>query len=103
MNKTINRLCILVMLALSSAAYAWTPSGEPVSVQEVIVWQDASPIVIKLSSGLYCHVMPEERYLYALVLTLYASGKTASIYCHDAVENKGGYLSHRLHRIGSLS
>ena len=103
MNKVINRICGFALLVLSSAAYAWTPSGEPVSIKEVILWQDVNPIVIKLSSGLYCHIMPEEKNLYALVLTLYASGKTASIYCHDSVEDKVGYPSHRLHRIGSLS
>ncbi|WP_156894953.1 hypothetical protein [Janthinobacterium sp. 1_2014MBL_MicDiv] len=103
MNKVIKRICVLALLALSSAAYAWTPAGEPVSIKEVIVWQDASPIVVKLSNGLYCHVMPEEKNLYALVLTLYASGKTASIYCYDTVEDKSGYSSRRLHRIGGLS
>lgn len=102
MKSFIVRIVSCFLLLSASATYAWIPGGEIVSVDEIIEWQDNSPIVFKLSSGFYCWIPNEEKAVYSLILTLYTSGKKAGIHCHDAEENKNGYLAHRLHRIAAV-
>lgn len=102
MKGSIFRVLGSFILLSASASHAWIPGGEIASIDEIIQWQDNLPIVFKLSNGYHCWIPNEEKAAYSLILSLYASGKKASIYCHDAEENKGGYLAHRLHRITAI-
>lgn len=94
----INMLLSLIAL-LSSTAFAWTPSGEKVTVDLIYEWQDNNVIIFKTSLGHYCYIPADEKNMYSLVLSLMATGKQASIHCHDSEENYGGILAHRVHRI----
>jgi translation initiation factor IF-1 len=78
---------------------AWIPNGDMVTVTEVIQWQDNSPIVFRLSSGLYCYIESAEKNAYSMVLGLYMSGNKVAVHCHDAEENKGGIMAHKMHRM----
>ena len=91
-------LCLLLLL-LPSAVSAWTPSGEKVTVDLIYEWQDNNVILFKTSLGHICYIPANEKSMYSLVLSLMATGKQASIHCHDTEESHGGIMAHRVHRV----
>lgn len=93
------RTFIFALSFVSVASYAWIPSGDIVTIDEIIQWNDEGPIYFKLSSGYTCYVPADEKNNYSLILALYVSGKKASIHCFDSEETAGGMKGHRLHRI----
>jgi hypothetical protein len=103
MKKILAQMTFILTIAsgifTSVNSYAWIPSGETVTVTEVIQWQDNSPIVFRLSSGHFCYIENGEKNAYSVILALYMSGNKASIHCHDAEENKGGYMARKMHRV----
>ncbi|MCM0147189.1 hypothetical protein KCN56_01225 [Photobacterium galatheae] len=93
----------LALCALFSAnVSAWT-FGQNVTISSVTLWEGSgvNPLYFKRSDNVWCYVPAEEKNLHSLILTLYASGKTADIHCHDQAENKMGGIesAHKLHRI----
>ena len=50
-------LCVYIVSAL---AFAWTPNGETVTIDEIIQWQDNDRVVFKLSSGYRCFIPQAE-------------------------------------------
>ena len=98
MLRYITTAAVIGMLAYSGNAYAWVQS-DGVTVSNIIEWQDDAPVYFTLSNGTVCYVPNTEKNLYSLVLSIYASGKSANIHCHDSVETYGGVEGHRLHRI----
>lgn len=99
MKKFLFRIIGATLFLLAQNSHAWTPNGESVNIVEVLEWQDSTFIVFKLSSGHYCYILPNEKNAYALIMGLYLSKKSASVHCHDTLEDKLGFPAHRLHRI----
>lgn len=92
-------LVTLSLMVFSMNSFAWIPSGETVTIDRIIEWEANREVVFKTSLGHYCYIPSDEKNMYSLVLSLMASGKSASIHCHDGVVNIGGYNAHRVHRV----
>ena len=103
MKRFLSKITYALLFLLAPNAHAWTPSGEVATIVEIIEWQDSPAIVFKLSTGKFCYIQPEEKNAYALILAVYLASKPVSVYCHDAEENKVGFLAHRFHRISGLN
>ena len=83
----------------STISHAWVISSN-VTIKEIIQWEGAGYVVIKLSNDNICHSPLADKELYSFVLSMYMSGKTFTSYCYDAAETINGYSnSHKLHRI----
>ncbi|PSW80804.1 hypothetical protein [Photobacterium damselae] len=100
MKRNIVPLVLCALLSIN--AMAWT-FGSNVTITAVTLWEGSSvnPLYFKRSDNVWCYVPADEKNVHSLILTLYASGKTADIHCHDQAENKMGGIeaAHRLHRI----
>lgn len=99
MFKKLLTGAVLAGLLVSPGAMAWTPNGETVTIDNIYQWEENRDVVFKTSLGHYCYIPATETAMYSLVLSLMTSGKRASIHCHDATVNKGGYDAHRVHRV----
>jgi hypothetical protein len=88
-------LCIL----FSSFAMSWTPSGERSKVVKMIQWNGNADVVVKLESGIFCYIPANETMMISFALSLYMSQKKADWHCYDAAVSKGGYMSHKVHRV----
>lgn len=95
----MKKALIFFFLICPALVYAWTPNGEEVTVDKIVQWEGDGQIMFLTSLGVWCYVPPQEKNMYSLVLSLYATGNTASIHCHDDVTSVGGYEAHRVHRV----
>ena len=101
MKKIIALLCLM----LSSQSFAWVQAGN-VKIREFIQWETPNNngyVVFKFDdqNSTTCYVPLQEKELYSAVLAFYIAQKEVNIHCHDEKENKGGYNSHKLHRINA--
>lgn len=103
MKKYILKLQVIInsilVIGVPTNSFAWTPSGGIVTIDQIIEWESNQDVVFKTSEGHYCYIPSDEKNMYSLVLSLMASGKTASIHCHDLTVNIGGFNAHRVHRV----
>ena len=99
MYRKVIKILFLLLSLLPSIALSWTPSGEKVTIDLIYEWQDNNVILFKTSLGHICYIPENEKNMYSLVLSLMATGKKASIHCHDTEESYGGIMAHRVHRI----
>lgn len=96
MFKTISTvLCLL----FSSFAMSWTPNGEKSKVVKMIQWNGNSDVVVILESGVRCYIPANETMMISFALSLYMSQKEADWHCYDEAVSKGGYQSHKIHRV----
>lgn len=104
MNKILKVLVLLSLLSVANTTFAWnsTPDAKIVAV---VVWEGAevtNPLYFQRSDNVWCYIPAGEKTLQSLILTLYASGKTAEIHCYDLADGKMVDLTnpaHKLHRI----
>ncbi len=100
MKSFLKKAVLGIGLICSVNSYAWIPAGDIVTIDEVVIWNGtASDVVFKLSNGYYCYIKSDEKNTLSEILAVWASGKKASIHCHDTEEDKAGYKAHYLHRI----
>ena len=97
------KYCLIILLAILMPAYsyAWNYGGE-LTITSVTMWENSevNPLYFKRSDDVWCYVPASEKLLHSLILTLYASGKTAEIHCYDLEESPlTFYPAHKLHRI----
>lgn len=102
-RKAVNRFAVILGLlagfAASMPTHAWVYS-ENVSVVEITQWQDNAPIYFKLSSGTTCWIPATEKNAYALILSMYLTGRKAfQVHCHDTAVTYAGIPGYQLHRI----
>jgi hypothetical protein len=98
MKNKIKSLLLALGVAFSFSANAWVISTDA-TVDQVWEWQDSAPVYFRLSSGSMCYVPNEEKSVYSLILSLWATGKKATFHCWDTEENTQGILGHRIHRV----
>ncbi|ASU24199.1 hypothetical protein CCZ37_17150 [Vibrio qinghaiensis] len=97
-----NIVLLILSALLSTNTMAWT-FGQNVTITAVTLWEGSgiNPLYFKRSDNVWCYVSADEKNVHSLILTLYASGKTADIHCYDQAENKMGGIeaAHKMHRI----
>ena len=98
MKNYISSIIFFLCMTLSLTSHAWV-TGENVTVDQIIEWQDNLPIFFKLSNGTMCYIPSDEKNMYSLILSLMVSGKTATFHCHVAEDVTQGWSGHRLHRV----
>ncbi|MGI1677616.1 MAG: hypothetical protein K6L75_02710 [Cellvibrionaceae bacterium] len=85
----------------STSSYSWEVS-EGVTINELVQWEGSSFLVVRLSSDNTYHAPLVDKELYSLILSLYMSGRSFTIYGYDLAENINGYGdSHKIHRINA--
>lgn len=98
MKKTI---ITLLGIMIANNSFAWSYAGDT-KITAVTLWEDSStnPLYFKRADNVWCYVAATEKNLHSLILTLYASGKSADIHCYDLAETPMGFEpAHKLHRI----
>lgn len=97
MKKTLITLIGFFVIGVSNANAL--VHNNNVKINEIIEWNNNSPIHLLLSNGNRCYVPSTEKNLYSLVLTLFTSAKSSDIVCFDSEEETNGFLAHRIHRV----
>jgi hypothetical protein len=95
-------LCFL-MLLVTSPSFAWV-AGNGLRITTVTSWEgtdNGGVLYFGTSGGFTCWIQASQKTLYSMILTLYATGKPAEIYCYDAVDEIVGGVpgAHKLHRL----
>lgn len=100
---TLRRKLLIALIAVSAhqTANAYVQNSN-VTIDEIVHWESTNPIYFKMSNGAWCYLMPDEKNLYALVLSMQAQRTQATIHCHDQVDTNGGLSARKLHRIWTL-
>lgn len=86
---------------ITNYSYAWTAAVNT-KISAVTLWESSTtnPLYFKRDDNVWCYVPASEKALHSLILTLYASGKSADIHCHDLAETPLAFEpAHKLHRI----
>lgn len=98
MQKTI----LVILLTISTTSNAWVQSGNT-KIREIVQWEMSDFALVMLDDNTRCHIPLTEKELYSLALSMYMSGKTLNVHCHDTPENINGYAnSHKLHRLNGI-
>ena len=92
-------------MLISINTYGWITSSNSIIV-EIVQWEanvHGSPYaVMRLSDNTQCYVPLAEKELYALMLSLFMSGRQFSVHCYDEAIDIGGYAVHKLHRVNGF-
>lgn len=100
MKHVLATFAFLLCALAAQPAHAWLhfPNAQ---VRDVTQWENNNPVFFKTSgSETHCYVPAAEKNLVALILSLHASQRTASIHCYpDNPISVGGVTGYRLHRI----
>lgn len=95
----------LVISVFCQKALAWEYIDQA-SIAEMIVFENGiqrDVSIVKLTSDngqtLNCFIPHDNEALMSLMLTIYATGKKVYAHCHDAPQNHGGIMAHKLHRV----
>jgi hypothetical protein len=99
----MKKILSLILALHSAQAFSWV-ENQNVTIQELIMWEGADTGVtgFKLSNGVWCYIPGSQKNLHSLILTAYAAGNKAHVYCYDAADPMAGGSvppAHRLHRI----
>ncbi|QGX41521.1 hypothetical protein [Permianibacter aggregans] len=97
--------CFLVVLvwSVSMVVHANWIYSDAAKVTHVMQWEgEGNPIFFTLSSGKTCYLPSADAKNYALVMTLYTTGRTANVHCYPEVYTFSGATAHKLHRIVAM-
>ena len=90
------------LLVICNTSFGWSFASKT-KITAIAIWENSevNPLYFKRSDKVWCYVSAKDKNLHSLILTLYATGKTADIHCHNKAERRMGGISvaHKLHRI----
>ncbi|WP_444930648.1 hypothetical protein ACJJIF_02380 [Microbulbifer sp. SSSA002] len=94
-----------ILLSLSLNVFAWE-SVEDAKITEFVQFntgidRDYSIAKFEQDGGAFirCHVSYEEKEFTSLIISLYMSGKSATVHCYNEELDIGGIKSYKLHRV----
>jgi len=100
MKKVIALFLLLVPSVVFSAS---VEMGRNVTINNIVHWQDNSHIMLFLSNGKICYVHNAEKNSLSIALTMYTTGKSLIVRCHDdQTFTRMGYTAYRLNMMFSL-
>lgn len=97
--KTVTTVMALsVALGLAPAANA-AIDNRNVTISEIQIWQNDSPLFLRLSNGTWCFVPNKEQAMISAVMSAYYNGNTVNTVCADRTDPFNGVQGHRLFHI----
>ncbi len=101
---------VMVMLSLSSVVfsdppvtYQWDDNltfHRNVKVVGYSLWKEDSPVFIKFDNESRCYIERNEKNIFFLLMTLYASGNTTNVLCiKSQAISHGGFSGERLSQV----
>jgi hypothetical protein len=99
----MKKLLMMVFLScMTATSFAWN-YGLNVTITAITLWEgsDVNPMYFKRSDNVWCYIPAGQKLLQANVMSMYLSGKSADIHCHDTPETPMIYdaPAYKLHRL----